>query len=92
MDLLAAASLAIGTLSVGLMGAFELVLIPAWVTFQIAPSWRWILIGSGLVGVASYLAAFALALQLDQPFGPMMVAVLVGIAAIVMLLRCWPLR
>jgi len=34
MDLLAAASLAIGTLSVGLMGAFALVLIPAWVTFQ----------------------------------------------------------
>ncbi|NEX23074.1 ABC transporter [Thiorhodococcus mannitoliphagus] len=90
MDLLAAASLAIGTLSVGLMGAFALVLIPAWVTFQIAPSWRWTLIGSGLVGVTSYLAAFALALQLDQPFGPMMVAVLVGIAAIMTLLRSWP--
>jgi zinc transport system permease protein len=81
MDLLAAASLAVGTLTLGLMGAFALVLVPAWVTFRIAPSWRWTLLGAGLVGVGGYLIAFALALRLDQPFGPLLVAVLLAIAA-----------
>ena len=86
MDLLAAASLAVGTLTLGLMGAFALVLIPAWLAFRVAPSWRWTLIGSGLIGVGGYLVAFALALRLDQPFGPMLVAVLLGIAASMALL------
>lgn len=81
MDLLAAASLAIGTLTVGLMGTFALVLIPSWVAFRMAPSWRWTLIGAGLVGVVGYLVAFALALRLDQPFGPMLVVVLIAVVA-----------
>ncbi|NEV62491.1 metal ABC transporter permease [Thiorhodococcus minor] len=89
MDLLAAATLAIGTLTVGLMGAFALVLVPAWVIFRVAPSWRWTLIGSGLVGISAHLVAFALALQLDQPFGPMLVAVLLGIAASMLLPKAW---
>lgn len=67
------------------MGAFALVLIPAWVAFRIAPSWRWTLIGSGLVGIGGYLIALTLALGLDQPFGPMLVVVLIAIAASLML-------
>lgn len=48
-----------------------------------APSWVWTLWISGLIGIAAYGAAFVLALGLDQPFGPVLVAVclaLVGLA------------
>lgn len=83
LDLLTAGGLAIGTLTLGLMGAFALVLVPAWITFRLAPSWLWTLIGAGLTGVAGYLLAFAAALQLDQPFGPMLVSVLLGMTLLV---------
>lgn len=64
------------------MGAFALVLIPAWIAFRLAPGWRWTLIGAGATGVCGYLVAFTLALRLDQPFGPVLVAVLLGSAAL----------
>ncbi|MBB1127202.1 metal ABC transporter permease [Thiospirillum jenense] len=79
-DLLAAASLAVATVTLGLMSAFALALIPAWIAFQHAPSWRWTLIGAAGGGVLSYLIAFATALHFDQPFGPVLVAVLIAAA------------
>jgi zinc/manganese transport system permease protein len=79
-DLLAAAGMAIGTASMGLMAAFALVLVPAWIAFRSAPSWRWTLAGSAALGVVGYLVSFAAALALDQPFGPMLVAVLLVLA------------
>ena len=81
MDLLAAAGMAVGTATLGLMGAFALVFVPAWLAFRLAPGWRWTLFIAALVGVGGYLIAFILALFLDQPFGPVLVAVLVIIAA-----------
>jgi zinc transport system permease protein len=75
-DLLTAAAMAAGTASLGLMGAFALVLVPAWIAFRIAPSWRWTVLCSAAIGLAGYLAAFVAALALDQPFGPVLVAVL----------------
>lgn len=87
MDLLTAAHLAIGTLTLGLMGAFALALIPAWAAFRLAPSWRWTLIGAAVIGVCAYLLAFAAALRLDQPFGPTLVAVLAGIGLMLALIR-----
>ena len=75
-DLLAALAIAVGAGTLGLMGAFALAFIPAWVGFRLGSSWRhcwWISLGSG---VASYLIAFVLALLFDQPFGPMLVATL----------------
>lgn len=80
-DLLAAASMAVGTANIGLMAAFTLVFIPAWIAFRVAPSWRWTLLLCALIGIGGYLSAFALALTLDQPFGPVLVVVLLAVAA-----------
>ncbi|AFL74454.1 metal ABC transporter permease [Thiocystis violascens] len=85
LDLLTAASLAVGTATLGLMGTFALIFVPAWIAFRIAPSWRWTLILAVLIGGFAYLAAFLTALALDQPFGPVLVALLVagaGLAAL----------
>jgi zinc transport system permease protein len=81
-DLLTALAMAIGTATVGLMGAFALVLVPAWIAFRIAPGWSWTLLLSVLIGAAGYLLAYLAALALDQPFGPMLVAIMIGIAAL----------
>jgi zinc/manganese transport system permease protein len=81
-DLLVALAVAVGTATLGLMGTFALVFLPAWVAFRRAGNWRrGTLLSLGL-GLACYLAAFALALALDQPFGPVLVAVLGGAAVL----------
>jgi zinc transport system permease protein len=81
-DLVAAVSIAVATATLGLMGAFALVVVPAWWAFRMAPGWRWALLLAALVGTVAYLAAFAIALFLDQPFGPVLVAVLLAVAAV----------
>jgi zinc/manganese transport system permease protein len=81
-DLLVALALAVATATLGLMGAFALVLVPAWATFRVAPSWGWTLWISGLIGIAAYGGAFALALELDQPFGPVLVAVCLALGGL----------
>jgi zinc transport system permease protein len=76
-DALAALAMAIGTGTVGLMGAFALAFMPPLAAFRVARTWRqsqWLSVG---IGVSSYFAAFLLALVLDQPFGPMLVATLI---------------
>lgn len=76
-DLLAATAIATGTATFGLMACFALIFVPAWIAFRTSPDWRraqWLV---AAVGIASYGAAFALALGFDQPFGPVLVAVLV---------------
>lgn len=75
-DLLVALAIAVGTATIGLMASFALVFLPAWIAFRLARDWRrgnWLAAGIGLGG---YLIAFAAALLLDQPFGPVLVAVL----------------
>ena len=86
LDLLTAASLAVATATLGLMGAFALVFVPAWIAFRLAPSWRWTLILAALIGGGVYLAAFLAALALDQPFGPVLVALLVAGAGLTALI------
>jgi zinc transport system permease protein len=81
-DLLAAAAMAIGTAALGLMGAFALVFVPAWAAFRIGRNWRSTLALSAGIGVLAYCTAFQLALKLDQPFGPVLVAGLLGVAGI----------
>lgn len=82
-DLLAALGMALGAGTVGLMGAFALVFVPPWVAFRAARSWRGALYLGTALGIAVYLLAFAAALALDQPFGPVLVAVaLVGAAVV----------
>lgn len=76
-DLLAAAAIAAGTATFGLMASFALIFVPPWIAFRLAPDWRraqWL---AAIIGVAGYGAAFWLALTFDQPFGPILVTVLV---------------
>jgi zinc transport system permease protein len=82
-DLLAALCLALATMSLGVMGAFALVFIPPWLAFRKGRSWRSGLMLSLGIACAAYLGAFALALWLDQPFGPILALVLVALGLIV---------
>ncbi len=75
-DLLAAVLLALATLSLGVMGAFALIFIPPWLAFRRGRNWRnGLRLAVGL-GVGAYVLAFALALGLDQPFGPVLAIML----------------
>ncbi len=51
------------------------------------PGWTWTLAICTLVGAGGYLLAYLAALSLDQPFGPMLVAVLITLAATVETVR-----
>ncbi len=77
-DLLVALSLALGTAVVGLMAAFALIFLPAWLGFAVAGSWRRCLLVAVATGALGYAAAFGISLALDQPFGPTLVLVLVA--------------
>lgn len=81
-DLLAAFGLALATAAIGVMAAFALVFIPPWLAFAFASGWRFGLLAAALLGMLAYLAAFALAVSLDQPFGPVLVAVLLLLAVL----------
>lgn len=76
-DLMAALSLAMATMTLGVMGAFALVFIPPWLAFRRAANWRAGLRWALTIGVLAYVVAFALALGLDQPFGPVLALLLV---------------
>lgn len=82
MDLVAAVGIALGTASLGLMSAFALVFAPAWLAFRLARGWRSTLVLSLGVGAGAYLLSFWVALVLDQPFGPVLVAILVAIGGV----------
>ena len=84
-DLLAALVLALATTSLGIMGAFALVFVPPFAAFRLASGWRRGLAVSVGIGVGAYVAAFAAALALDQPFGPLCAIVLVVSAGAVAL-------
>ena len=66
--------------AVAVAAAFALALVPAWITFAFASSWRQAVWLGVVLSVAAYVAAFAVALMLDQPFGPVFVAILVLLA------------
>lgn len=80
-DLAVALLLALATGAIGLMGAFALVFLPPWLAFRIAPHWKAGLLIAVATGVVGYAIAFVLALQYDQPFGPVLVGVLLALAA-----------
>jgi zinc transport system permease protein len=75
----------------GVMAAFGLVFVPSMVAYQLGRGWARSLLLAVAVSLAAYLAAFAAALALDQPFGPVLVAVLVLLAAAGLVLRLWGL-
>lgn len=85
-DLLVAVTLAFAATAVGVFAAFALVFVPPWIAFRFAPGWKKTIVGSVAISVACYLVAFAGAILLDQPFGPVLVAVLL-VASLGRLLR-----
>ncbi|MFZ5561834.1 MAG: metal ABC transporter permease [Pseudomonadota bacterium] len=86
-DLAVALLLALATGVVGLMGAFALVFLPPWLAFRLAPHWQAGLLIAAGTGVTGYLVAFVLALRYDQPFGPVLVGVLLLFTAAGLLRR-----
>ena len=76
-DMLVAAVLAIATMSIGVMAAFAMIFVPPLIAWQWARTWRGSLLLAMLAGLLAYLAAFALALAADQPFGPVLALTLV---------------
>jgi zinc transport system permease protein len=81
-DCLIAGALALATTCIGVMAAFALVFIPPLVAYRWGSNWRRGLLLAALVGVACYVAAFAAALVLDQPFGPLCAILLVAAGVI----------
>lgn len=82
-DLLTALVLALATMSMGVMGAFALVFVPPWLAFRRGRSWRAGLAWAVGIGLLAYLAAFSLALGLDQPFGPVLGLVLIVMGLVI---------
>jgi zinc/manganese transport system permease protein len=82
-DLLVAFSVALSTQSIGVMATFGLVFLPPWAVFHGAPGWRKALVGTAVVGIAGYLVSFVVAILLNQPFGPVFVAVLAASGIVV---------
>jgi len=91
-NLLVALGMALGTGTLGLMAAFALVFIPPWVAFRLASRWQTCLTISTGLGIFSYVVAFAIALVLDQPFGPILVAVLLTQAILALIFWPAPIR
>lgn len=86
-DLLVAGALALATMSVGVMGAFALIFVPPLIAFNWADGWHKALLLAALSGLLAHVAAFALALVLDQPFGPLLGLLLVAAGVCSALLR-----
>lgn len=78
-DLLVAGLLALATTSVGVMAAFALVFIPPLAAAPWCRSWTRSLSLGAVFGAAGHLLAFALALGLDQPYGPVLGLILVAL-------------
>jgi len=81
-DLLLAACLTLAAMTVGVMAAFGLVFVPAWVAFSLAGSWRGTLVWSAGLGVLAYGTSYVAALVFDQPYAPVLVAVLLLVAVV----------
>jgi zinc transport system permease protein len=91
-DLLIAGALALATMSIGVMGAFAMIFVPPLIAFSWAQGWRHALLISLTTGSLAYVAAFALALVLDQPFGPLLGLLLVSLGVFSALTRSWGSR
>ncbi len=72
----------LGTISVGAFPAFALLFVPPWIGFVLVDGWTRSVLAAVGIGVTAYVASFVLAMVLDQPFGPVLTALLVGLAAL----------
>jgi zinc transport system permease protein len=87
-DLATAISLAFATMSIGVMAAFALLFIPPLIAFEWGANWRHATGISAIAGITAHLAAFVLALALDQPYGPLLGILLILMALLSALARC----
>lgn len=62
--------IAVAVTAMGVMALFALIFIPAFVAFKLGRCWRSTTIWAVGSALAIYLLSFALAIGLDQPFGP----------------------
>lgn len=69
-DLSASLTVALATVSLGVMAAFALVFVPPMLAYRFGGSWRAGRVLAVVIGMATYCVAFALSLGFDQPFGP----------------------
>lgn len=74
-DLLVAITMGVATACVGLMTAFAMVFIPAWLAFKLATSWQASIFIALVFNVIGFILGFSAAVILDQPYGPAQVAV-----------------
>ncbi|MEY4591600.1 MAG: hypothetical protein RIR18_495 [Pseudomonadota bacterium] len=81
-DLLAAISIAIATMCLGVMATFSLLLVLPWMAFVHRSNWRHACRWAMTTSVLGYLLAFGLSLAWDQPFGPVLALCLVSLAAV----------
>ena len=79
--LLTVAAAVLGTIAMGAFPAFALLFVPAWVGFVLVDGWFRSVLASVIIGVTAYVAAFALAMVIDLPFGPVLVGLLVLVAS-----------
>jgi len=86
-DVLVAITLALAATAIGVMAAFALVFVPPWIAFRFAHGWRRTLVWSVGLGMLAYLISFVAAIRVDQPFGPVLVAVLLLMAPVRALAR-----
>ncbi len=75
---LVAVGVGLGATAIGVMAAFALMFVPAWIAFALAPGWRPAVVLAMVLGLVAYVLAFATAMLLDLPFGPVCVAWLVA--------------
>lgn len=79
-DVLAVTTVAVATTTFGVMAAFALTLVPAWIAWGLARGWRMTLLLAASIALVVYVIAFVAAIVLDQPFGPIL-AILLGAAS-----------
>lgn len=75
-DLLVVCTVALATAAMGVMAAFALVFVPAWIAWRLAAGWRsalWLVAG---IAVTAHVTAFVTALLFDQPYAPLLVLIL----------------
>ncbi len=81
-DVLVAITVALAAAVVGVMGAFALAFVPAWVAFRFVGGWRRTVAVSAGLGVLAHVVSFVIAIVLDQPFGPVLVATLLAMSVL----------
>jgi len=72
----------LGTVTIGAFPAFAMLFVPPWIAFVLVDGWYRSVLLTVFIGVVAYLISFTVAMLVDFPFGPVLVAVLVAASAL----------